>query len=140
MQKAAEDLKKKQAEELEAKKKIIQSRVPALQVEGLNQGGLHAHPIRMQSAYSQHATTSIFRHVCVVCTASLTAIYVEQFMFPPGFINIHVSPACKSVSHAVSMQSTHTSIHQHVGVAFMATLTMIYAEQFMLSWRISSAC
>lgn len=40
MQKAAEDLKKKQAEELQAKKKIIQGRVPALQVEGLNQGGL----------------------------------------------------------------------------------------------------
>ena len=54
MQKAAEDLKKKQAEELEAKKKIIQSRVPALQVEGLNQGGLHAHPLRMQSALHAH--------------------------------------------------------------------------------------
>ena len=38
MQKAAEDLKKKQAKELEVKRKIIESRVPALQVEGLNQG------------------------------------------------------------------------------------------------------
>jgi len=55
-------------------------------------------------------------------------------------------PACLSCSqHAVSMQSAHhqhatTSIYQHVGVTFMANLTIIYFEQFMLSWHISSAC
>lgn len=38
MQKAAEDLKKKQAEEAAAKKKIIDARVPALEISGLSQG------------------------------------------------------------------------------------------------------
>ena len=42
MQKAAEDLMKKHAEESEAKKKVIESRVPALQVDGMNQGTLPA--------------------------------------------------------------------------------------------------
>ncbi len=38
MQKAAEDLKRKQQEEKEAKKKIIEAKVPPLQIEGLDQG------------------------------------------------------------------------------------------------------
>ncbi len=38
MQKAAEDLKAKQAEEAAAKKKIIDERVAALSIDGMDQG------------------------------------------------------------------------------------------------------
>ena len=44
MQKAAEDMKKKQAEEAASKKKIIDERVPKLEVAGLSQGrAVHVH-------------------------------------------------------------------------------------------------
>ncbi len=38
MQKAAEDLKRKQQEEKEAKKAIIEAKVPPLKIDGLDQG------------------------------------------------------------------------------------------------------
>ena len=39
MQKAAEDLKRKQEEEAAEKRKIIDARVPKLTIEGMGQGG-----------------------------------------------------------------------------------------------------
>lgn len=41
MQKAAEDLKKQQEKEAEEKRKVIETRVPQLQIDGLDQSKLN---------------------------------------------------------------------------------------------------